>query len=174
MNPTRKRRLWFVIGIMAAAAIAAVLVTMALQRNVAYLYTPGEVLRGAAGPKVTSGETVFRLGGMVSADSFKRAEGSMEANFRVTDGDAELPVRYTGILPDLFREKQAVVATGRMQGDVFVAEQVLAKHDETYVPKEVADKMGLAHKKHGVGDAAPAKDATQAPATPDPAPGKGY
>ncbi len=167
MNPTRKRRLWFVILVLAAASLAAVLVTMALQRNVAYLYTPGEVLRGDAGTKVVSGDTVFRLGGMVSAGSFKRAEGSMEASFRVTDGDAELPVRYTGILPDLFREKQAVVATGRMQGDTFVAEQVLAKHDETYVPKEVADKMGLAHKKHGVVEPAASGDK----ATPGAAPG---
>jgi cytochrome c-type biogenesis protein CcmE len=169
MNPTRKRRLWFVIALLAAASIAAVLVTMALQRNVAYLYTPGEVQRGEAGAQVSAGETVFRLGGMVSAGSFKRAEGSMEAHFRVTDGDAEMPVRYTGILPDLFREKQAVVATGRMQGDTFVAEQVLAKHDETYVPKEVADKMGLAHKKHGVAEPA-APDGKAA----DAAPAKGY
>ena len=87
---------------------------------------------------------------MVAADSFRRAPGSLEASFRVTDGDAQLPVKYTGILPDLFREKQAVVATGRMQGDVFVAEQILAKHDENYMPKEVADKMGMAHKKHDV------------------------
>ncbi|MCA1715226.1 MAG: cytochrome c maturation protein CcmE, partial [Gammaproteobacteria bacterium] len=74
----------------------------------------------------------------------------MQARFRVDDGDATLPVVYTGILPDLFREKQAVIATGRMQGGIFVAEQVLAKHDETYMPKEVADKMGVAHKKHDV------------------------
>ena len=65
-----------------------------------------------------------------------------------------LPVVYTGILPDLFREKQAVIATGRMQGEVFVAEEVLAKHDETYMPKEVADKMGQAHRKHDVPPAA--------------------
>ena len=150
MNPVRRRRLLLIAALAAAAALAATLVAMALQRNVAYLYTPAEVLRGSAGPQVSSGEARFRLGGMVAADSFRRAEGSMQAHFRVTDGDAELPVVYTGILPDLFREKQAVVATGRMQGGTFVAEQVLAKHDETYVPKEVADKMGLAHEKHGV------------------------
>ncbi len=168
MNPSRKRRLWLVLAVLAAAVAATALVILALQRNVAYLYTPGEMLRGDAGARVLTGDSVFRLGGMVAAGSFKREEGSMEAHFRVTDGDAELPVRYTGILPDLFREKQAVVATGRMQGDVFVAEQVLAKHDETYVPKEVADKMGLAHKKHGV-EATPAP----APAAAD-APAKGY
>ena len=150
MNPTRKRRLWLVVIILAAAALVATLVAMALQRNVAYLYTPNEVLTGEAGPTVRSGETRFRLGGMVAEGSFKREAGSLEARFDVDDGDARLPVSYTGILPDLFREKQAVVATGRMQGDVFVAEEVLAKHDETYMPKEVADKMGVAHKKHDV------------------------
>ena len=90
---------------------------------------------------------------MVAAGSFRRASGSMEAHFDVDDGDAILPVVYTGILPDLFREKQAVVATGQMKDGVFVAEQVLAKHDEAYMPKEVADKMGAAHKKHDVPDA---------------------
>ncbi|KRA20947.1 MULTISPECIES: cytochrome c maturation protein CcmE [unclassified Lysobacter] len=145
MNPTRRRRLLWVLALVAASAIAVTLVAMALQRNVAYLYTPSEVLRGEAGDHAR-----FRLGGMVAANSFKRATGSLEAHFRVTDGDAEMPVVYTGILPDLFREKQAVVATGRMQDGRFVAEEILAKHDETYMPKEVADKMGMAHKKHDV------------------------
>ena len=149
MNPTRKRRLWFVLALVVAAAIATTLVALALQRNVAYLYTPSEVLRGEAGEHAR-----FRLGGMVAAGSFQRAEGSLEARFVVDDGDARLPVAYTGILPDLFREKQAVIATGRMRGDVFVAEEVLAKHDETYMPKEVADKMGVAHRKHDVPAAA--------------------
>ncbi len=145
MNPTRKRRLWLVLALVVAAGIATALVSMALQRNVAYLYTPSEVLKGEAG-----GHARFRLGGMVAADSFKRAPGSMEAHFKVDDGDAMLPVVYTGILPDLFREKQAVIATGHLRGDTFVAEEVLAKHDETYMPKEVADKMAAAHKKHDV------------------------
>ncbi|HTL14965.1 MAG TPA: cytochrome c maturation protein CcmE [Thermomonas sp.] len=162
MNPSRKRRLWLVLAVLAAAGVAVTLVTLALQRNVAYLYTPREVINGDAGAKVVAGDAVFRLGGMVAAGSFQRAQGSMEAHFRVTDGDAELPVVYTGILPDLFREKQAVVATGRMHGQVFVAEQVLAKHDETYVPKEVADKMGMAHRKHNV----PASPAPPAPTQP--------
>jgi len=156
MNPTRKRRLWLIAAIVVAAGIATALVALALQRNVAYLYTPSEILGGSAGDAVRSGQARFRLGGMVAADSFARAPGSMEAHFKVDDGDAMLPVVYTGILPDLFREKQAVVATGRMQGDVFVAEEVLAKHDETYMPKEVADKMGKAHRKH---DVAPSADA---------------
>ena len=156
MNPTRRNRLIWIAALVAAAGIAAALVTYAIQRNVTYLYTPSEVLRGE-----TAAHARFRLGGMVAANSFQRAQGSLEAHFRVTDGDAEMPVVYTGILPDLFREKQAVIATGRMQGNRFVAEQVLAKHDETYMPKEVADKMGMAHKKH---DVKAARGTTPAPA----------
>jgi cytochrome c-type biogenesis protein CcmE len=145
MNPTRRRRLLLVLLIVAVAAIATTLIAFALQRNVAYLYTPAEVLRGEAGERAR-----FRLGGMVEKGSFKREPGSLVAQFRVTDGDAQLPVVYDRILPDLFREGQAVVATGTMKDGVFVAEDVLAKHDEAYMPKEVADKMGKAHQKHDV------------------------
>ena len=152
MNPVRRRRLLLVLLLVVAATIATALVAFALQRNVAYLYTPAEVLRGEAGEHAR-----FRLGGMVEKGSFTRAPGSMEVHFRVTDGDAQLPVMYDKILPDLFREGQAVVATGTMRDGVFVAENVLAKHDETYMPKEVADKMGAAHKKH---DVPAAKEAT--------------
>lgn len=170
MNPTRKRRLWLVLSLLVAAIAATGLVTLALQRNVAYLYTPSEILAGDAGAQVRAGDAVFRLGGMVAADSFRREKGSMEARFRVTDGDGEMEVRYTGILPDLFREKQAVVATGRMSGQVFIADQVLAKHDETYVPKEVADKMGLAHKKHNVAAPGGTMPGGTVPDAPAPAP----
>ena len=145
MNPIRRRRLVWVLLLVAAAAIATTLVVFALQRNVAYLYTPAEVLRGETGERAR-----FRLGGMVEKGSFERTPGSLEVRFKVTDGDALLPVVYNRILPDLFREGQAVVATGTMKGGVFVAEDVLAKHDENYMPKEVADKMGMAHKKHDV------------------------
>ncbi|KAF1689200.1 cytochrome c maturation protein CcmE [Pseudoxanthomonas taiwanensis] len=145
MNPVRRRRLLLVALLVLASGAVTALVAMALQRNVAYLYTPAEVLRGEAGERAR-----FRLGGMVEKGSFRREAGSLESHFRVTDGDAQLPVVYTGILPDLFREGQAVVATGRMQDGVFVADTVLAKHDETYMPREVADKMGIAHRKHDV------------------------
>ena len=97
-----------------------------------------------------------------------RAEVTEEVVSLPSAGDAKLPVVYTGILPDLFRENQAVIATGRMRGGVFVAEEVLAKHDETYMPKEVADKMAAAHKKHAV-PASPAADA----AAPSPTKGEG-
>jgi len=145
MNPTRRRRLWLVLLLVLAGGLATTLVAMALQRNVAYLYTPSEVLRGDAGSQAR-----FRLGGMVEKGSFERASGSLRAQFRVTDGDAQLPVSYDKILPDLFREGQAVIATGHLRDGVFVADEVLAKHDENYMPKEVADKMGAAHRKHDV------------------------
>ena len=159
MHPTRKRRLLLILALLVAAGIAMALVALALQRNVAYLYTPSEVLSGEAGPQVASGEARFRLGGMVAKDSLVREPGTLKVRFGVTDGDAVMVAHYDGILPDLFRENQAVVATGRMQGDTFVAEQVLAKHDEAYMPREVADKMGEAHRKHDVPPSADGADA---------------
>lgn len=145
MNPVRRRRLLLVAALLAAAGLATALVALALSRNANYLFTPSEVLAGQAGQHAR-----FRLGGMVQRGSFQRAAGSLDAHFRVDDGDAQLPVLYHGILPDLFREDQAVIATGSMQDGTFVATEVLAKHDETYMPKEVADKMGTAHRKHQV------------------------
>ena len=153
MSPTQRRRLLLVLLVVAVAGIAAVLVATALQRNIAYLYTPAEVKAGKVAP-----DARFRLGGMVAKGSFKRASGALLARFDVTDGDAVLPVSYDRILPDLFREGQAVVATGRMRDGVFMAEDVLAKHDETYMPKELADKMGQAHTKHQIPATAPATE----------------
>lgn len=145
MTPVQRRRMMFVILAIVAAAIALSLIALALQRNVAYLYTPAEVVAGKVAP-----DARFRLGGMVTKGSFQREPGALKAHFTVNDGDAQLPVSYDRILPDLFREGQAVVATGRMINGTFVAEDVLAKHDETYMPKELADKMGVAHDKHQV------------------------
>ncbi len=150
MNPQRRRRLLWLLLLLAASALATALVALALQRNVAYLYTPAEVLRGDAGHAER-----FRLGGMVASGSLQREPGSLKARFVVTDGDAQMTVLSNQLLPDLFREGQAVVVTGRRQGDQFVAEEVLAKHDETYMPREVAEKMGKAHVKHDVPVPAP-------------------
>ncbi|KFN47928.1 cytochrome c maturation protein CcmE [Arenimonas composti] len=156
MNPTRRRRLLLVLGFAAAAAVAVTLVTLALRENITYLYTPSQVYAGEA-----ADQAVFRLGGMVAEGSLQREEGTLKVRFAVNDGDAVMPVEYEGILPDLFRENQAVIATGRREGDVFVATQVLAKHDETYMPREVAEAMARQHQKHGVpadADTAPAGD----------------
>lgn len=145
MTPTRKRRLIAVGLLLLAVGVATTLTVFALQSNMNYLFTPAQVLAGEAARHET-----FRLGGMVKKDSIRRATDSLRVDFVVLDGDAELPVEYTGILPDLFRENQAVIATGQLSDGRFVARQVLAKHDEGYMPKELADAMGKAHVKHNV------------------------
>jgi cytochrome c-type biogenesis protein CcmE len=144
MTPTRKRRLIAVGLILVAVGIATTLTVFALQQNMTYLYTPSEILAG----KVPAGAR-FRIGGMVKDQSIERGQ-SLTVAFVVTDGDGDMRVEYEGILPDLFREKQSVIATGTMQGNRFVASEVLAKHDENYVPRDVAEAMQKAHDKHSV------------------------
>ena len=145
MNPVRKRRLLLILALVAASGVAAALVALALRENITYLYTPSQVYAGEA-----ADQAVFRLGGMVAKNSLKREDGTLKVSFGVTDGDAVMTAHYEGILPDLFRENQAVIATGRREGDEFIATQVLAKHDEQYMPREVAEAMGKAHVKHNV------------------------
>jgi cytochrome c-type biogenesis protein CcmE len=136
MNPTRKRRLIIILLVVAAAAVAIGLTVFALQQNVTYLYSPSEVQAGKA-PQTAK----FRLGGVVKDDSIKRDGTSLKVDFTVTDRFHDMQVEYTGILPDLFREGQSVITEGRMHDGEFVADQVLAKHDETYMPREVADAI---------------------------------
>jgi len=149
MNPIRRRRLLLILALVAASSVAAVLITLALRENITYLYTPSQVYAGEA-----ADQAVFRLGGMVAKESLERDEGTLKVRFGVTDGDAVMTAHFEGILPDLFRENQAVIATGRREGDQFIATKVLAKHDEQYMPREVAEAMGKAHQKHDVPDAA--------------------
>ena len=148
MNPTRKRRLALVGVLLAAAAGAAAFIVLALQENLSYLHTPTEVRTGKA-----PGSAPFRLGGVVCEGSVHRTEGTLDVSFAVTDRVRQVAVRHHGILPDMFKEGTSIVATGRMQGGEFVAEKVLAKHDETYMPKEVADAMakGAAMHTHDCG-----------------------
>jgi cytochrome c-type biogenesis protein CcmE len=141
MNPTRKRRLIIVAVVAVAAALAVGLGVYALQQNMNYLFTPSQVQSGQA-----SGYKTFRLGGMVKGGSIQRSKQSLEVTFTVVDADGAMPVEYTGILPDLFRDNQSVIATGHMDNAHFVATEVLAKHDETYMPKELKDAMAKAHK----------------------------
>lgn len=136
MNPTRKRRLGLLALVLFAIAIAGTLVVLALQHNVRYLLTPTDVAAGQA-----QGSHPFRLGGVVCEGSVRRTPGTLDVSFIVTDRVHQIPVRYTGILPDLFREGQSIIATGKMGGNGFRAEEVLAKHDETYMPKEVAEAI---------------------------------
>ena len=140
MNPTRKRRLIIVALVVAAAALAVGLGVYALQQNMNYLLTPSQVQSGQA-----SSYKNFRLGGMVKAGSIQRSKDSLEVTFTVVDASGAMPVQYTGILPDLFRDNQSVIATGHMDNARFIATEVLAKHDETYMPKELKDAMAKAH-----------------------------
>lgn len=146
MKAVRKRRL-IIIGLVLAAVVVAVgLSLFALQNNVTYMFSPTEVDAG----KAPAGST-FRLGGIVKEGSVERVHGTLKTDFVVTDRFHQMPVVYKGILPDLFREGQSVITTGRVQNGTFVATQVLAKHDETYMPPEVAraikkaEKTGRAH-----------------------------
>ena len=143
MTPTRKRRMIVISLVLAAVAVAAGLTVLALQQNMTYLFSPSEVETGQA---PTS--TRFRLGGVVLEQSVKRSTDSLKVDFIVTDRFKELPVEYTGILPDLFREGQSIVTTGALKNGRFVATEVLAKHDETYLPKEVADAIAKAKQAH--------------------------
>ena len=143
MTPTRKRRLIAVGLILLAVGVATALTVTALSQNMTYLFSPSETLAG----KAPAGAS-FKLGGVVLEHSIQRDPNSLKVDFVVTDRFRQIPVEYTGILPDLFREGQSVIATGKMQGERFVAREVLAKHDESYMPKEVADAIAKAKAAH--------------------------
>ena len=137
MKPERKQRLLIVVFIVVIAGLVVGLLSYALRENINLFYTPSQV---AAWEAPTN--TQIRVGGMVVADSLQRASDSLDSTFLVSDGTATLLIHYSGILPDLFAEDEAAVATGSLGDDgVFVAQQVLAKHDEEYTPPEVADAM---------------------------------
>jgi cytochrome c-type biogenesis protein CcmE len=136
MKPRRQRLL--VIGLVLAGVATAVgLALRAFDDNLLYFYSPTQIAAGEA----PDGRR-FRLGGLVSPGSIQRAAGSLEVRFQVTDNQTGMDVSYTGVLPDLFREGQGVIAYGVMQSDgSFRAEEVLAKHDENYMPPEVAESL---------------------------------
>jgi len=133
---TRHKRMAFILVGLAGLAAAAGLVLNALNSNLALYISPSDVLAGNA-PK----DQAFRLGGIVVEGSMKRQDDGLTVHFEVTDNHKTIPVSYTGILPDLFQEGQGVVAQGRMSNGMFKATEVLAKHDENYMPPEVADML---------------------------------
>jgi len=140
MTP-RQRRMTLVLGIVAGVGIAGALALSAFRQNVTFYFDPTKVAAGEVKP----GEH-FRLGGMVTKGSVKREPGSLEVHFTVTDFEHDVPVSYTGVLPDLFREGTGVVAHGHLDGHgTFVADEVLAKHDEKYMPPEVAKSLKRRH-----------------------------
>ena len=139
MTP-RQRRMTLVLGILAGGGIAAALALMAFRQNVMFFFDPTAVVSG----KVPAGDR-FQLGGMVEKGSVHREAGSLKIHFVVTDFKSEVPVTYDKVLPDLVREGTGVVAHGRMVNGTFVADDVLAKHDEKYMPPAVAKSLKRQH-----------------------------
>ena len=144
MSP-RKRRLFAVIAGLGALSGATALVLNAFSSNMVFFYSPSQV-RADEVPQ----QRYFRIGGLVEADSLRREPQTLTVFFNVTDQAHAVPVRYTGLLPDLFQEGKGVVAQGRLQSDgVFHADQVLAKHDENYMPPEAAAALEAAARRPG-------------------------
>ena len=136
MKPRTKRGLWIVAGL-AGLGAAATLVLNAFQSNLVFFFTPTQIATNEA-----PHDRAFRMGGLVEAGSVQREKDGLTVHFRVTDTAKTIPVVYTGILPDLFREGKGVVAQGRLGSDgVFKASEVLAKHDENYMPPEAAHAL---------------------------------
>ncbi len=139
---TRKRRRFFIVsGFLLTFSIAAALVLMAFEENIVFFYSPTELSRKLEQQLITPNRRL-RIGGLVEEGSVGREDDGVTITFRVTDTAEVVPVRFRGLLPDLFREGQGVVAEGNMGSDgTFIATEVLAKHDETYMPKEVAEAL---------------------------------
>jgi cytochrome c-type biogenesis protein CcmE len=141
MKPRTKRLLAIVAGV-ATLGIATALVLNAFQSNLVFFFSPTQVSQQEA-PK----DRAFRIGGLVESGSIQRDPNGLTVKFVVTDTAKTVPVTYTGMLPDLFQEGKGVVAQGKLRADgVFVADQVLAKHDENYMPPEAADALEAAKK----------------------------
>ncbi len=141
MTPRRKKRL-ILIGLMVAGvAIASAFALKAFNENLMFFYAPSAIVKGEAPIDHT-----IRVGGLVTEGSVERLEDGLTVRFDITDNQETVTVQYTGILPDLFREGQGIVALGSLQDSgVFMADEVLAKHDENYMPPEVADALQTAH-----------------------------
>ena len=139
MTPKRRQRMLLIISMVIGVGIAAGFALKAFNENLMFFYTPTNVVAGEA----PTGRLI-RIGGLVTDGSVKRQEDGLTVNFDLTDNAETITVQYTGILPDLFREGQGIVARGTMHGPDFVAEEVLAKHDENYMPPEVAEALEMA------------------------------
>ena len=137
MHPKRKRRMIGVLAILGGVAIAVVIATWSLQQNMLFFVSPSDIEE----QNLPVGRE-FRLGGLVTPGSVSRADDGLMVQFEINDGVDSVTVKFDGILPDLFREGQGVIARGQLEShEVFVAHEVLAKHDENYMPPEVADAL---------------------------------
>ena len=145
MNPKRRQKLILVGAMIAVVALAVTLLLNVFNSNIQLFYTPTEVAQGKVPPGAE-----FKVGGMVADDSVVRLDDGITVEFVLTDHSENVPVRYTGILPDLFREGQGTVSVGKLTDDgFFVASKVLAKHDENYMPPEVAEALNKAKAARG-------------------------
>ncbi|MEX3315177.1 cytochrome c maturation protein CcmE [Sulfitobacter sp. PS-8MA] len=131
----KQRRIQIIVVAAVALVLSTALIGYALRDGINYFRAPSQVIAEPPGPT-----EVFRIGGLVEEGSLKRGQGE-SIRFSVTDGGASVPVVFTGVLPDLFEENQGMVGTGRYVSGVFEASEILAKHDETYMPKEVTDAL---------------------------------
>jgi cytochrome c-type biogenesis protein CcmE len=137
MNPNRKQRLIWVIAVVAGVGIAVAVLLYALGQNINLFFSPTQIAAGEA----PLGSTI-RVGGLVQTGSVQKPKQGVAITFVITDNAQQITVRYAGLLPDLFREGQGVVAIGKLNADqIFEASEVLAKHDETYMPPEVYEAL---------------------------------
>lgn len=134
-NLKKQRRIQIIVVAVIALVASTALIGYALRDGINFFRAPSQIIAEPPGPN-----EVFRIGGLVEEGSIRRGEG-MTIRFAVTDGGAAIPVVFTGVLPDLFEENQGMVGTGRYVNGVFEATEILAKHDETYMPKEVVDAL---------------------------------
>lgn len=155
MNPRRRKRLITVLAIVIGLGIATALVMYALRSNIDLFYTPSEILSGKGEDhQIPEPGQRLRVGGMVMPGSVKRDPNTLAVTFKLYDANGVVSVSYVGILPDLFREGQGVVAQGVLAPNHLInAEQVLAKHDEKYTPPEIEDAMKKNHQQAGVAQA---------------------
>ena len=141
MTPIRKKRFTLILLMVVGISAAAYLGSKAFDENLMFFYQPSEIASGKA-----PADHPIRVGGLVIAGTVKRKEDGLTVAFGLTDNTSNIKVEYTGILPDLFREGQGIVALGKLNSEgVFIASEVLAKHDENYMPPEVADALKTAH-----------------------------
>jgi len=137
VKPARKKRLFFIIFLIAGVTLAAGFAMYAFNQNLMFYFSPTDVKQGKAPVN-----KIFRMGGMVVEGTFKKEPKSLKVHFDLTDYEKTVSVEYEGILPDLFREGQGIISRGKLnEQGVFMAEEVLAKHDENYMPPEVAESL---------------------------------
>lgn len=142
MHPQRKKRLQLILFMVIGLGAAVALMLFSVRQNIDLFVTPTQIANG----EIAENQTI-RAGGLVVAGSVKRADDGLKVSFAITDGSADVTVEYEGILPDLFREGQGIVALGKVDARrILIASEVLAKHDENYMPPEVQHALEQAHK----------------------------